>query len=194
LIAKRIATALLAPAAAFATRAEGFRRAWAHARFASSIRGKLDSSVVILGVPEVHGTGRIALGRNLFLYRELYFETQQEGSVEIGDNVVISRGAHLVSFAHIRIGADSLIGEYSSLRDANHRIGEGAVRNSGHTATPIEIGRNVWIGRGVTVLGGVRIGDNAVIGANAVVTRDVAPGAVVAGVPARPLHTAAGVS
>jgi acetyltransferase-like isoleucine patch superfamily enzyme len=192
--AKRLVTALLAPAAAFATRAEGLRRAWAHARFASSIHGKLDSSVVILGVPEVHGTGRITLGRNLFLYRDLYFETQQEGYIAIGDNVVFSRGVHLVSFAHIRIGADSLIGEYSSLRDANHRMGEGAVRNSGHTAAPIEIGQNVWIGRGVTVLGGVRIGDNAVIGANAVVTHDVAGGTVVAGIPARPLRAAVGVS
>jgi acetyltransferase-like isoleucine patch superfamily enzyme len=188
---KRLITLLLAPPAALAKRAEGLRRAWAHARFASCIGPPLDTSVVILGVPEVHGTGRIETGRNLFLYRELYFETQEEGSISIGDNVVISRGAHLVSFASIRIGAGSLIGEYTSVRDANHRLGRGAVRDSGHTASRIEIGRNVWIGRGVTVLGGVSIGDDAVVGANAVVTRDVAPGAIVAGVPARPLGVAA---
>jgi acetyltransferase-like isoleucine patch superfamily enzyme len=46
----------------------------------------------------------------------------------------------------------------------------------------------VWIGRGVTVLPGVHIGDGAVIGANSVVNRDVAAGAVVGGVPARPLR------
>jgi acetyltransferase-like isoleucine patch superfamily enzyme len=132
------------------------------------------------------------MGRNLFLYRDLYLETREKGSIAVGDNVVISRGAHLVSFAGIRIGAGSLIGEYSSIRDANHNIGhdnigQRAARDSGHTAKPIAIGRNVWIGRGVTVLGGVNIGDNAVVGANAVVTRDVAAGAIVAGVPARPL-------
>jgi acetyltransferase-like isoleucine patch superfamily enzyme len=140
-------------------------------------------------VPEIHGTGRIALGRNLYLYRDLYFETQREGSIRIGDNVVISRGVHIVSFARITIGENSMIGEYASIRDANHRFGDGVpIRNSGHTSAPIEIGANVWIGRGVTILPGIRIGDNAVIGANAVVTRDVAADTVAAGVPAHAIH------
>ena len=43
------------------------------------------------------------------------------------------------------------------------------------------------IGSGAIVLGGVRIGAGALIGAGAVVTHDVAPGEVVAGVPARAL-------
>jgi len=43
------------------------------------------------------------------------------------------------------------------------------------------------IGSGATVLGGVRVGRGATVGAGAVVTKDVAPGATVAGNPARPL-------
>ena len=45
--------------------------------------------------------------------------------------------------------------------------------------------RGASIGSGAVVLGGVRIGAGALVGAGAVVTRDVEPGAVVAGVPAR---------
>jgi acetyltransferase-like isoleucine patch superfamily enzyme len=45
--------------------------------------------------------------------------------------------------------------------------------------------RRAALGSGVVVLGGVRIGAGALVGAGAVVTRDVAPGEVVSGVPAR---------
>lgn len=43
------------------------------------------------------------------------------------------------------------------------------------------------IGSGAVVLGGVTVGAGALVGAGAVVTRDVEPGTVVAGNPARPL-------
>lgn len=164
-------------------------RLWALARLQARVRNKVPASVVALGCPEVHGTALIELGEDLYLYSGLHLETQESGRVRIGDRVVISRGVHVVSFASVEIGEGTMIGEYSSIRDANHVYGtHAALRDAPHTAKPIRIGRNVWIARGVTVLAGVTVGDNAVIGANAVVTRDVAPGDVVAGVPARPIQ------
>jgi phosphonate metabolism protein (transferase hexapeptide repeat family) len=49
----------------------------------------------------------------------------------------------------------------------------------------VTIGHDVWIGHGATVLPGVTVGNGAVIGAGAVVSKDVAPYAIVGGVPAR---------
>ena len=48
-----------------------------------------------------------------------------------------------------------------------------------------KIGNYCYIGAGACVLGEITIGDDAMIGANAVVLKDVEPGAVMVGVPAR---------
>lgn len=49
----------------------------------------------------------------------------------------------------------------------------------------IDIGDNVFVGHQAIIMPNVTIGPNAIVGAGAVVTGDVAPGSVVAGVPAR---------
>jgi phosphonate metabolism protein (transferase hexapeptide repeat family) len=49
----------------------------------------------------------------------------------------------------------------------------------------VVIGHDVWIGHGATILPGVTVGNGAVIGAGAVVSKDVAPYAIVGGVPAK---------
>jgi acetyltransferase-like isoleucine patch superfamily enzyme len=51
----------------------------------------------------------------------------------------------------------------------------------------IDIRDNVFIGYGAIVLPGVTIGPNAIVAAGAVVNRDVAPGDIVGGVPAKPI-------
>lgn len=168
--------------------ARPMRRAWFHARLAAKLKRPLDPSIVMLGCPEIRGTGQIALGRNLLLHRDLYLETRGEGGIEIGDGVVVSRGVHIVSLAKVKIGKGALIGEYASIRDAEQCFP--ACDSASHPAggpRPIVIGENAWVGRGVTVMPGVTIGNGVVIGANAVVTHDIPDGLVVAGAPAKPL-------
>jgi len=168
---------------------ESWRRLSAFAALRARLSVPLPASTVILGPAQVYGSGRVWCGENLLLYPGQYFETHDQAEIKIGHGVVLSTGVHLVAYAGIQIGDGSMIGEYTSLRDANHTRESGqTLRDSSHVAKPILIGSQVWIGRGVTVLGGVTIGDGATIGANAVVTRDVAAGAIVAGVPAAPIH------
>jgi galactoside O-acetyltransferase len=90
--------------------------------------------------------------------------------IEIGDSVLISPGVVITSHQHSydRVGVD--------IRLQSLRFGR------------VVIERDVWIGANATVLPGVRIGRGSIVGAGAVVTRDVAPGTVVMGVPARVAH------
>jgi len=190
---RTVKSAIAAPLAlwyrSMASVLEAWRRMNAYAILRVHLTVPLPASTVILGRPDIHGTGRIRCGEDLLIYPNQYMETREEGEIVLGDGVVLSTGVHLVAYAGIFIGKGSMIGEYTSIRDANHSRESGrTMRDSEHTAKPIVIGSEVWIGRGVTVLGGVSIGDGATVGANAVVTRDVASGAIVAGVPAVPIR------
>jgi acetyltransferase-like isoleucine patch superfamily enzyme len=53
------------------------------------------------------------------------------------------------------------------------------------TCTPTVVKRGASIGSGATLLCGVTVGENAIVGAGSVVTKDVPPGTIVAGNPAR---------
>jgi UDP-2-acetamido-3-amino-2,3-dideoxy-glucuronate N-acetyltransferase len=68
---------------------------------------------------------------------------------------------------------------------------EGGLQNEDDwSLLPTVVEQRAAIGSGAVVLGGIRIGAGALVGAGAVVTKDVPPGAVVAGVPARALRDA----
>lgn len=155
---------------------------WARSR----LRGPIEPGVQFFGPITVEGTGNVSIGAGTRLGRGVYLETQGSGRIEIGRDVVITHGATLVAYEGIRIGDYTMMGEYTSVRDANHGMELGRpIRLQGHEAAPIRIGTDVWLGRGVCVLKGVTIDDEAVVGANSTVTRDVEKRSVVVGSPAR---------
>lgn len=103
----------------------------------------------------------ITVGKNVFINACCKF--QDQGGIEIGDNV--------------------LIGHSVILATLNHDF-EPANRFSMY-AKKIKIGNNVWIGSGSIILPDVTINDGAIIGAGSVITRDVPKNAIVAGNPAK---------
>jgi len=70
---------------------------------------------------------------------------------------------------------------------------DGALQTeSDWTMVSTMVRRGASIGSGAVIMGGVTIGEGALVGAGAVVTKDVAPGEIVAGVPARLLRPVGG--
>lgn len=110
---------------------------------------------------------------------------------EIGDNAVVMMGAVINIGAKVgkntMIDMNAILGGRAEVGENSH-IGAGAVLSGviePANATPVRVGNNVLVGANAVVLEGVQIGDNAVVAAGSVVTKDVAPGDVVAGVPAK---------
>jgi acetyltransferase-like isoleucine patch superfamily enzyme len=164
----------------------------------------------------------IRLDHGVYLDEGVYLHASPKG-IQIGARTIVMHGAvlHVYNFrdlphAGIRIGEDSLVGEYTVIR------GQGGVTignrvytspfsqiiavnhvfddpdrpfvDQGITAEGIVIEDDVWLGSGAVITDGVRVGKGAVVAAGAVVTRDVPPHTVVGGVPARPIRVIDGTA
>ena len=119
----------------------------------------------------------------------------------IGDRVSIGTQSvieHHVTIGHgVRIHTQAFVPEYSVLEDGcwlgpnvvitNARYPESQGVKERLVGAHIDTG--AIIGANATLLPGVRIGARALVGAGAVVTRDVPPGTVVVGNPARVINT-----
>ena len=159
----------------------------------------------------------IRLGQGVYLDEGVYLHACPQG-IQLGPGTIVMHGAvlHVYNFRNmaqsgIRIGKDSLIGEYSVIRgQGGVQIGDRVYTSpftqiiavnhvfddprrpfvdQGITAEGIVIEDDVWLGAGAIITDGVRVGRGAVVAAGAVVTKDVAPHTVVGGVPAKLIKT-----
>lgn len=119
------------------------------------------AGVIMLGT-EVFAPRRLAIGRGTIVGPRCLLDAR--GGIHLGRDVNVTGRVRFMTAKH-------------DVRDP----GFGALFE------PAVVGDRAWIALGATVLGGVTIGEGAVVAANATVTRDVAPYAIVAGTPARPV-------
>lgn len=109
------------------------------------------------------------------------------GKIKIGREVFIGPFSVIYGHGGVEIGDRALISMHCRILSSNHSIPELGVpiRSQPDKLLPTQIGQDVWLGAGTTILGGVTIGNGCVVGAGSVVTKDLPPGAIAAGVPAR---------
>jgi len=98
---------------------------------------------------------------------------------QIGRNFFIDHGFVVIGETAV-VGDDVTIYQGATLGGTNPTNGAGGKRHP-------TIGDGAIISLGAAILGPITVGARARVGANAVVTRDVAEGQVVVGIPAKPM-------
>jgi maltose O-acetyltransferase len=109
--------------------------------------------------------------------------------IRIGNFNYFNRNLMIDACGLVEIGDCNMFGPDVYITDSNHQMAHGL----GPGESPMDkgkvvIGNRCWIGAKAVILKDVELGDGCVVAAGAVVTRSVAPGQVVAGVPARPVR------
>ncbi len=129
----------------------------------------------------------VAIGRGTQIKPTSYYGRNLGEGLRMGARSSIGPMGYIGCSGFISIGANVLIGPRVSMHAENHQFfnAEVSIKEQGVVLEPILIEDDCWIGSDVVLLGGVTIGRGAVVGAGSVVTRPVAAGDIVGGVPAR---------
>ncbi|MCW3050102.1 MAG: Acetyltransferase (isoleucine patch superfamily)-like protein [Solirubrobacterales bacterium] len=110
------------------------------------------------------------------------------GEVRVGPGASLGERCVISAHERVAIGERAVLGDEVVLIDFDHAIGdaERPVRLQGLVTGPIAIGAQAVLDDAAMVLRGCEVGRGAHVVTRGVVTRDVAPGGLVEGVPARP--------
>lgn len=153
----------------------------------------------------------VELGRDVLIFhRDLVnlYGCRIGDETKVGTFVEIQKG--VVVGARCKVSSHSFLCEGVTIEDevfVGHGVmfindieprattADGALQTEADwSVLPTRVRRGASIGSGAVIMGGVTIGEGALVGAGAVVTKDVGPGEIVAGVPARLLRRTAASS
>ncbi len=116
--------------------------------------------------------------------------TRWGGFHSVGEDVSINIGCNITDPAYVRIGSNVAISSCTLLgHDASIRILNNRYKKNLDSVGFIDIRDNSFVGHGAIVMPRVVIGPDSFVAAGAVVTKDVPPGVVVGGNPARVICT-----
>lgn len=146
----------------------------------------------------VRGKRYIEWGKNLTAGYHCRFEVNgnHEGKVLIfGENVNVGDYVSIRCAERVSIGDNVLMGSRVLITDNTHGKYSGENQDAPDTfpdrrklqTAPVKIGDNVWIGEGAVIQMGVTVGVGSIIAANSVVTKNIKPGVIAGGVPAKVL-------
>jgi acetyltransferase-like isoleucine patch superfamily enzyme len=119
-------------------------------------------------------------------------DTDFEGTrIRIGNGNYFNRNLMIDACGLVEIGDNNMFGPDVFITDSNHLRGSGVSPKSlGMERGTVRIGNNCWVGAKAIILKDVVLESGCIVAAGAVVTRSVSSGEIVAGVPARPVHSA----
>lgn len=100
----------------------------------------------------------------------------------IGDHVWIGQEVWIDNLANVRIGSHVCVSQRAYLCTGSH---DHRSRGFDLQIGEITLEDGCWVTAAATVLGGVTVGENALVTAGSVAPRNVPPGKIAAGVPAR---------
>ena len=130
--------------------------------------------------------GSIEIGENVKISKGVIIDCFG-GKVKIGNNVFI--GPYTIIYGHggVAIGNDTLIGMGCKIISANHTIpaADKLIRLQPDQLGSIIIENDVWLGADVKVLADVEIGSGTIIGANSVINKSIQSLSIAAGSPAK---------
>jgi len=121
-------------------------------------------------------------GQNVCLRMPIVVSSAEK--VEVGNDVSFAQYVHIWGEGSVIIGDRVLIASHVAITSLTHDY------NQEEICKTLVIGKviikdDVWIGAHAVILPNVVIGEGAVIGAGAVVTKDVEPYSIVVGIPAK---------
>lgn len=123
------------------------------------------------------------VGKNLWLQPPFYCDYGR--NITLGDNVYFNFNCVILDVAPVKIGSNVMMGPNVQIYTASHPL------NAMERAAGLELGKkiniedHVWLGGSCVLCPGVTVGAGSIIAAGAVVTKDIPPGVIAGGNPAK---------